>query len=515
MMTSLGCHVQGAALPHSDNADPGTSEAGVRKRVFFRPPTADNQLVRGLRKFVRKYVRGNYQRLTPDTDLSVQTWLDGTDYPQWRKDELLELYGELSQEELSKLIKNKSFIKDECYGEFKHSRTINGREDASKIFIGPVIKQIESIVYQDPAFIKHVPVAKRPDYIKALYAPGDRVFVSDYSSFESLFVKSLMISCEQELLKWMVSALPNRQELTQWMESTWTGENLLVFKHFTAKVPATRMSGDMITSLCNGFSNLMFVKYLCHLKGSDCRGVVEGDDGLYYVRGEPPTVTDFEGLGLKIKLAEIQAAEVGSFCGMIFDSDEGSIICDAMKQMAKFGWGSAQYRFSSVRKRMVLLRSKSLSLAYQYQGCPILTSLAKYGLRVTKGIRIDKYLENQRNVYQREVFREMPKDEKDIIWKDVGVATRELYQRLYGVSVRDQVAIEKYLDDLDVLKPLDHPAILGNCADPWVLYYQMYVGDYYDTDPDYPFPLWRDYVDFKPEFRRKGHHHDVVAESAG
>jgi len=257
MQTSLGCHILGAALPHSDISDPATSEAGVRKRIFVKPPPANPKLIRGLRQFVRKYVRQNYQRLSADVDLTTQTWLDNTDYPQWRKDELLKIREEMLDCELKLRTRNKSFIKDECYGEFKHSRTINGREDPSKIYIGPLIKQIESVVYKDPAFIKHIPVAERPAYLEQFYAPGDRVFISDYSSFESLFVKELMIACEQELLKWMVSALPNREEYETWMESTWTGQNVLVFKHFTAKVKATRMSGDMITSLCNGFSNLI------------------------------------------------------------------------------------------------------------------------------------------------------------------------------------------------------------------------------------------------------------------
>jgi len=512
MQTSLGCHILGAALPHSDTSDPATSEAGVRKRVFFKPPQSDPKLLKGLRKFVRKYVRKTYVRLAPDTDLSTDTWLANTDYPEWRKEELRAIREEALDSVLKKQTRNKSFIKDECYGEFKHSRTINGREDPSKIFIGPVIKQIESVVYQDPAFIKHVPVKDRPEYISKLYAPGDRIFVSDYSSFESLFVKELMMACEQELLKWMVSALPNRNELEEWMESTWTGENVLVFKHFTAKVKATRMSGDMITSLCNGFSNLMFVKYLCSLKGADCRGVVEGDDGLYYVRGEPPTIKDFESLGLKIKLQEIRAAEIGSFCGMIFDPDEKSIICDAMKQMAKFGWGSAQYRHSSERKRKVLIRSKSLSLAYQYSGCPILTSLAKYGLRVTRGIRVDEFLARQRNVYQRELARDMPRDEEGIHWKEVGLRTRELYETLYGVCVSDQLLIEQYLDGLNSIEPLDHPAIIRNCTDPWRLYYELYVGTFYEEDCDHPYPMWHEYDGFTPEFKRKGHPNDPASK---
>ena len=51
---SLGCHAEGFALPHPDNHDPRTTQAGVRKRFMCKPPDADEALVKELTAFVGK-----------------------------------------------------------------------------------------------------------------------------------------------------------------------------------------------------------------------------------------------------------------------------------------------------------------------------------------------------------------------------------------------------------------------------------------------------------------------------
>lgn len=501
-MTSLGCEVLGAALPHPDPSDPQTMEAGVRKRFAMKPPDADKTFLRDFSRFVRDWVRKNIPRLEPDCDQSFDSWLLRTNYPDWRKEELREVYGKLEGDIHQRKFKVvKMFMKDECYGEYKHARAINGRCDEAKCIIGPVVKLMEDVLYKHPAFIKHVPVSERPAYVAGFYRPGDRVVVTDYSSFEALFTSELMAACEQQLFKWMVSALPNRRELEKWMKETWMGTNRCENKHFVVSIPGTRMSGEMTTSLANGFSNLMMMSFVCRSLGAEAQGVVEGDDGLFYVRGRVPSEEDFARLGLIIKLAELREAAIGSFCGMIFDEDDKAIIADGMKHLVKFGWGTAQYRRSKQTKRKMLLRAKSLSLAYQYAGCPILNSLAKYGLRVTRGARVDQLIERERNVYLREVLINMPRDEKDIVFKEPTLRTRELYFEVFGVTVQDQLDIERYLDGLNTIQPLSCPAISRNLHADWQHYWYFYVKvPCTGNDPDKPLPLWAPYAGYQPGF---------------
>jgi len=56
-------------------------------------------------------------------------------------------------------------------------------------------------------------------------------------------------------------------------------------KYVKIEVEATRMSGEMNTSLGNGFSNLMFMLYACHVQGIAAEGIVEGDDGVFALEG--------------------------------------------------------------------------------------------------------------------------------------------------------------------------------------------------------------------------------------
>ena len=85
---SLGCHVKMACLPHPDMSDSDTTRAGITKRFARETPVADAAMLRRLKVFVRDWLRNNMKPLDKDTDVSTKTWLEGTNYPKWRRDEL-------------------------------------------------------------------------------------------------------------------------------------------------------------------------------------------------------------------------------------------------------------------------------------------------------------------------------------------------------------------------------------------------------------------------------------------
>jgi hypothetical protein len=179
------------------------------------------------------------------------------------------------------------------------------------------------VVYEHPAFIKHVPVSDRPDYVRNMvYAVGRRYIATDYSAFESLFTKCIMEACEFELYEYMLSRHPEGKRILERMIRVLGGSNKLRYKYFTVMLEATRMSGEMCTSLGNGFSNLMFMEFVCSKVGSSrIEGVVEGDDGLFGVEGTLPTAEDFKKLGLAIKLEVHDTLDTAGFCGIIFDTE--------------------------------------------------------------------------------------------------------------------------------------------------------------------------------------------------
>jgi len=479
VLSSLGCHVAGATMPHGDPQDPMTMKAGVAKRAGSKTPQFDSNRLAKFRLFVRNFVGTHLKPLRSDADTSVEAWLQKTDYPQHRRVELLEKWNRIQGKIRPKHRKCKCFMKDESYPDYKHVRGIYSRSDEFKCRAGPIFKLIEEEVYKLPQFIKHVPVKDRPAYIKEmLYRFTGKYVATDYTTFEASFVKEIMDSCEFELYSYMTSVLPDGPDWLEEMRSTLMGMNHCDFKNFWMELDSTRMSGEMCTSLGNGFTNLMVMMFLCEELGSKVVGVVEGDDGLFRILGLLPTSSDFASLGFTIKLEEHSDLCSASFCGIIFHPDECINVTDPAKVLCSFGWTTNRYAKCRPRRKLELLRCKALSYAWQYPGCPIIQSLAHYGLRMTKNLRNDEmktFVEKKlvADVYQRRHLIMVVNDE--VQFKPVGIKTRMLVASKYGISVEMQILIEKYLDEKSDLTHLDIPGIELLVPRSWIHYWNHYV----------------------------------------
>jgi hypothetical protein len=478
---SLGCHLEGVALPHSDPKDVITSVVGAQKRFMTKPPPYDPAKLNRLRVFVRKWCRENLQPLAPDVDTSVETWLASCNYPEWRKKELLEKYKRMThiRDPQKRYLACKSFIKDETYPGFKHSRIINSRTDEFKCVVGPIFRLIEKEVFKHKEFIKKIPIHLRPHYIREhLFVEGSDYDAADYISFESLFIEEIMDSVEFEMYDYMVSGLAEGQPWLELIRDALMGMNECEFKDFILKVRATRMSGEMNTSLGNGFCNLMVIKFLAEENGCkavDC--VVEGDDSAARYDGPSPTVADFAALGLNCKIDRCAALEEMSFCGLVFDKDDLINVTNPLEVLASFGWSSQTYvRANSITLKK-LLRCKALSMAHQYPGCPIISALAQYGLRVTRSIDIRHFAQEKArfNQWERDQLLAALSDEGKIKVVEPPMNTRFLVEKLYGIPVSEQRRIEEFLDGLDVLTPIPVKEFCINFPTEWEDYFQSYV----------------------------------------
>jgi hypothetical protein len=512
----LGCEAKDFSLPHPDPCDPDTLVAGVRKRFLRKTPEPKHPVIRELRAYVRNKVRKYFKPLDPNSDVSVETWLNKTHYPTWRKRQLLKEWEKvkkcqnvavqcvLRDKLLRKLFSCKSFMKMEHYIQNKHARAINSRSDGFKCLVGPIFKLIEEEVFKHPAFIKHVPVADRPDYImNMMQHEGAKYIATDYTAFESLFTREIMEAVEFELYEWMCSALPDGPYFMKLCREILAGTSVCAFRYFTVTCPATRMSGEMCTSLGNGFSNLMFMKFMCKRKGcKHVKGVVEGDDGLFTMQGEPPSTEDFAELGLRIKLEKHDSISTASFCGILFDEVERINVTNPVKTLASFGWTGARYLRSPRSTLDKLLRAKSLSLMHQYPGCPILQSLARYGMRMTSSIKYSRLLQF---ITRAEGFDSWTREKlldalhSEVPERDPGERTRFLVEKLFCVSVDRQIEIEKYLDSLDKLEPLVVDLIVHK---DWTEFHAkyMYRMRYDDDMMDQPPHNWQPLAGFSKEW---------------
>jgi hypothetical protein len=476
VLSDLGCVVEGSCMPHCDPHDPLTTLAGVAKRFAFKPPEPESELLSHFKRFVRQWIGENLISLAPDSDISVQTWLDSTNYPLHRKDELMRKYTDCEGRlDPRKHYKCKSFMKDECYPEYKHARAINSRSDEFKCKVGPIFRLIEKVVFKHKAFIKRIPVSDRPQYILDMLKRNGAIYMAtDYTAFESLFTRDIMEACEFQLYEYMTQYLPDGASFMGLLREVLGGENVCEFKNFTVSLDATRMSGEMCTSLGNGFSNLMFMLFMCQEAGcTNVDGVVEGDDGLFTMIGTPPTTELFARLGLVIKIDIHTNIEEASFCGLIFDVDDRLNVTDPRDVLASIGWSSAKYAKSNTNKRKTLLRCKALSAAYQYPGCPIVGALAKYILRVTRSYDVRHMVSNWQNTYERTQLIEALDYGYD--FKNPPTNTRLLVEKKYGISIEHQLCIEAYLDSLDELQHLHHPIIDLYMPLLWKQYWFNYV----------------------------------------
>jgi len=451
-------HVPGYAPICLDSNDPKTVAAGAVKRYLRDVPKADPVLIRKFSAYVKQFV----ETLPKVDPMSFDEWLEGTSYNEERKNQLRaandELRGGRPSRKMSRHVD--SFIKSEFYPCYKFPRHINSRHDLFKAFTGPAFKTIEELVYSTvPEFIKHVPVAERPKRVSDLKQSGRRYFLSDFTAFESHFVPEFMEACELQLYRHVLGNWVHADYICSILKGVNEIKSRIGFK---ARVRGRRMSGDMCTSLGNGFSNLMLAKFLASEQGKELYGFVEGDDGLFsteaVLRSE-----DYAKLGFTIKLvelpdpcagspvgllnrmgsAEAPAVDVtdspGAFCGLTF-ADDGSIIRDPVKFMQGFGW-TLSFLYAGPKIMDELLRAKALSALYETPQCPIVAPMAWKALALTRGV-VPRFVDDG--------YHNVPRDEKFLEPYNPSSQVRELFFQNYGISPEVQMQCEKCIKGNDM-----------------------------------------------------------------
>lgn len=507
VQVSLGCHIEGVAQPHVDPGDRSTVEAGVRKRALCEPPKPNRTLLRRLTKFVNSWCKKNLVPIRFDSDTSVKAWLEKTNYPQTRKEELLRLWTDCNGHLRKKDFVVKSFVKAETYPEYKHARGINSRTDVFKCAVGPIFKLIEEEVFKHKSFIKKIPIAERPKYIaNMLSRVGARFGTADFTAFESHFTRLIMKAIEIPMYSYMTQFLPDAKEFMGLVNNVIAGKNVCQYKFFDVIVEAKRMSGEMNTSLGNGFTNLMLILFTYSEVGENVECVVEGDDSLVSFMNAHPSIDDFRRLGFTIKMEISDAFEDASFCGLIFDPVDLINITDPMDALSSFGWASKFYVGAKSSRILTLLRCKALSYAHQYPGCPIIQSLSHYALRCTRSYDVRKFIDNDRGInnWERDNLRMLIGPDGKILkvpYKQVPLNTRHLMERKFGIDVPTQLKIERYLDTLNCLQVLAGPLLeldFGLYHD----YFSRYSSLTFRNDPDIDYPLepWVKMKGFVSEF---------------
>lgn len=480
MQVAVGPTLKGLAPPIPDSRDPVTALDGCKRRFCVKPPPLSRNDKRKFRTFVRNWLEKNMTPLERNDVLTFDEWLDSTSYPEWRKRELRREWERVEVDfsgpnpRVAKRYRRlNSFVKVETYKQFKPARAINARSDAFKVFSGRFFKSIEQRVFKDPHFIKHVPVKDRSAYLdKTFEGWQGPYYQTDYSHFESHFTAEYMSICEFQLYKHMMKNYRREMDV---ITSVMASKNECNFKGFSLSLLGVRMSGEMCTSLGNGFANLMNTLYLVSKKGGKCVGVVEGDDGLF-ASTVPLTKQDYAGIGFDIKIELFHNYRLASFCGIVASVD-GSPLTEPRDVLMGFGWSHSPC--VSARNAMGLCRAKALSLLYEHPNCPILTKLALRYIALTSGSSpIFSY-----NWYDMQLAKEVSKFREDTrlqVRNGISPEVRKQFEECYNIPVYLQLKIEDEIETWG-FGEVDSPLVLslfeGRGYDHARTYYARYVGN--------------------------------------
>jgi len=427
-----------------DSNDSQTVEDAYAARLLRDVPVAVPAVIARFKLFVEKYVT-RFERVNLG-NVSFASWIASRiNYNQERKDQLTEAFLSLQGGHPTKrqLHHVDSFIKSECYGVYKHGRMINSRCDVFKAWAGPYISACEEIVYRDcPEFIKHTPIPERPALIAALRKAGLSYWVTDFTAFESHFVPEIQNACENALFRHLLRGWSGLGRLI----AANSGPNRMGTRiGVKATTSGRRMSGDMWTSLGNGFTNLMLAKFIAEDQGCDINGYVEGDDGVFATKADL-SPERYRPLGFTIKSSKVadpcvplsSSGEVNGFCGMIFP-ESGQLIKEPRRVFQSFGWTLS---FIDGKDNVMndLLRAKALSLCYEIPHCPVLRALADRALKVTSG-SVPRWVDDG---YHR------PPDVARLEEFDPTPDTRDLFAYLFDINPCDQISLERAILDGDV-----------------------------------------------------------------
>lgn len=336
-------------------------------------------------------------------------------------------------------------------------------------------------------FIKFTPVADRPLYIKTYLKVGGRYYAeSDFTSFEALFSKWLM-RAKFIVYDWVMGLLSPeiRMYYNTFFDEVLAGTNICKNKHFTIRIIASLMSGEMDTSLGNGLTNLLIHVFMFESeRGIEIEIIVEGDDALLSWLGggsDPPSAEDYAKLGLFVKLVFHENLSEAGFCGMIFDEEDMVNITDPLQLVTNLAWACSRYHDAKQSKLKALLRAKSLSYLYQYPRCPIVQSAALYGCRVTRGVDPTGYI-NSAHVdewHRAQLLAALNKFGKGDVTPQVDLEipsrTRDLMTKKYGITREEQMRIERIYDHKQDLEPIDLSFI--KFPDSWVMFGATYTDD--------------------------------------
>lgn len=393
-----------------------------------------------------------------------------------------------------------SFLKNEHYDVYKYPRGIQPRGLGPNMIFGPIMHAIEQQLFHDstdqadPGYYR--PSSRNPEFVKSLTMDGraayllekfdgqNNLFGTDASSFECLMRSHVQLDIELPMMLAHLASKPSAAKVLSWVYHNITANPREVGSQYGKSrgirypIMDMRCSGDMQTSLGNGWCNLIFLKFafsrVAKCSPSAITLVCEGDDGLVAAPKCQGIEDEFKKLGLTYKFDRYNDVRVAKFCKIVVG--EGGLLREAIGPMAKAGWVDLKYARSSPKVHAGLLRMKALSFIHSYPRCPLLSVWSLRVLELTADAKTvcERLISRERNSYYRE---EMDRVLRSKLPDDVGVvaeADRRLYGEVFGMPPDVQLRIEQQLRVM-TLTPLFSSLIVEHAPAAWTHFFHRNV----------------------------------------
>jgi hypothetical protein len=209
--------------------------------------------------------------------------------------------------------------------------------------------------------------------------------------------------------------------------------------------PNTRMSGDMNTGLGNSVINLGMLRLWA---GDDSFIYVDGDDSVLMMEREsynrlPELATYMLGLGMETKYEVVTQLQDLDFCQckLVEVAGEWRLVREPLRMIMRDAF-TPKYYTKAARKTLV--RSMGYCELAICRGVPIGQAL---GLRYLEIAGKGKILKELDMYYQaRQEMTDITKARA----QPISLATRMSYETAFGITIWDQLRIEKEISKLDL-----------------------------------------------------------------
>lgn len=346
------------------------------------------------------------------------------------------------------------FLKDDKYHQwdFKAPRCIQFRNKRYGICLASYLQPIEEYVYQlrditgSRVFAKGRNLSERAQDLRAKWDNFiDPVGLClDHSKFDC-HVKVELLKQEHAFYK---KFFPGDRLLHRLLRAQLVNKGS-TRNGTTFKTTGTRMSGDQNTGLGNSILNYgMLCEYV---RGARAAFYIDGDDSVVIVeRCDLPKLSldCFKQFGMTTKLEVAEEFERVDFCQgrPVYDGVGWHMVRDPMRVLARLPWVVKRNHLPIIPRYVKSVGMCELALN---MGIPVLQAVASALIEFGSG----SYIKTDRH-YLAKLSKVKPWHARSV---EVRQVTRESFARAWGISVEEQLELEKVTlskPEVDVLEQL-------------------------------------------------------------